>query len=89
MTAWPETRTRISAQHSPTVNMQAIKKSAIQSIAVWLDVLSQPQLLISQITAAKNASPRATPKVPSDLHVACTKNIHTASSTRPTTAWSG
>jgi hypothetical protein len=41
--------------------MHAMKNSATQISAVWLDVLSQPQLLISQITAAKNASPSETP----------------------------
>jgi len=66
-----------------------MNNSATQMSAVWLEELSQPQLLISQITAAKNASPSATPSVPSDRQVACAKNIHAASRTRPTTAWMG
>ena len=50
--------------------MQAMKISAIQIIAEWLALLSQPQLLMSQIKAAKNARPKETPKVPNDRQVA-------------------
>ena len=69
--------------------MQAIKISAIQIIAEWLDEFSQPQLLMSQTMAAKKANPNATPSVPRDRQVAWAKNIHKASSATPTTAWMG